>query len=139
MAGGIVNPAIEREVHPFGAQRHLAALRHTIVVYEPEFEPIATSLPVERKIRLSEEYEVLLDRRSLKRIDFMHVDENSVAEKFPTSGSTGTPKGGHAHASHVYLHVLSVVTCSIEPATDGRPDTIPLFHANGWGHAHATR
>jgi len=68
----------------------------------------------------------------------MHVDENSVAELFYTSGSTGTPKGVMLTHRTVYLHALSVVTCSIEPATMVDLHTIPLFHANGWGHAHSS-
>jgi fatty-acyl-CoA synthase len=137
MAGGIVMPLNVR----LTASELSVILQHSgtrLLFYEPEFEPIATSLPVERKIRLSEEYEALLASAKPERIDFMHVDENSVAELFYTSGSTGTPKGVMLTHRTVYLHALSVVTCSIEPATMVDLHTIPLFHANGWGHAHSS-
>ena len=137
MAGGIVMPLNVR----LTASELSVILQHSgtrLLFYEPEFEPIATSLPVERKIRLNEEYEALLASAKPERIDFMHVDENSVAELFYTSGSTGTPKGVMLTHRTVYLHALSVVTCSIEPATMVDLHTIPLFHANGWGHAHSS-
>src|SRR3712207_9354096 len=38
----------------------------------------------------------------------------------------------------LYLHAMSVATCYADPSTMVDLHTIPLFHANGWGHAHAS-
>ena len=38
----------------------------------------------------------------------------------------------------IYLHGMSVSTCYVEPYDMVDLHTIPLFHANGWGHAHAS-
>ena len=60
MVGGIVMPLNVR----LTASELSVMLQHSgarLLFYEPEFEPIANSLPVERKIRLNEEYEALLD------------------------------------------------------------------------------
>jgi fatty-acyl-CoA synthase len=116
-------------------------LRHSgarWLFYEPEFEATATSLPVERRIRLDGEYETLLAGSTPQRVDFMGVDENSVAEVFYTSGSTGTPKGVMLTHRTLYLHGMSVATCYWDPPNMVDLHTIPLFHANGWGHAHAS-
>ena len=68
-------------------------------------------------------------------LDYMSIDENSVAELFYTSGSTGTPKGVMLSHRALYLHAMAVTTLYIDPDTMVDLHTIPLFHANGWGHA----
>jgi fatty-acyl-CoA synthase len=137
MAGGIVMPLNVR----LTPSELSAILKHSgakILFYEPDFDAIAAGLPVEQRIRLDEEYESLLASHEPKRVDFMEVDENSTAELFYTSGSTGTPKGVMLSHRTVYLHALSVSTCYFEPYDMVDLHTIPLFHANGWGHAHSS-
>jgi fatty-acyl-CoA synthase len=67
------------------------------------------------------------------------VDEDSAAAVCYTSGTTGRPKGVvYSHRS-VYLHALSVTTVAalgIGPQ-DVVLGVVPMFHANGWGLAHA--
>ena len=109
-----------------------------VLFYEADFEETAASLPVDRRIRLDDEYEALLAAALPQRVDFMEVDEHSVAEVFYTSGSTGTPKGVMLTHRTLYLHALSVATCYWDPPNMVDLHTIPLFHANGWGHAHAS-
>jgi fatty-acyl-CoA synthase len=89
-------------------------------------------------------YEQLLSSSSPAETDFIHIDENSVAELFYTSGSSDRPKGVTLTHRNVYLHALSVIAAGqTSPATLGDMScrsvmlhTIPLFHANGWGTAH---
>ena len=67
------------------------------------------------------------------------VDEDSAAAVCYTSGTTGRPKGVvYSHRS-VYLHALSTTTVAalgIGPQ-DVVLGVVPMFHANGWGLAHA--
>lgn len=67
------------------------------------------------------------------------VDEDSAAAVCYTSGTTGRPKGVvYSHRS-IYLHALSTTTVAalgIGPQ-DVVLGVVPMFHANGWGLAHA--
>jgi fatty-acyl-CoA synthase len=120
----------------------ISILNHSgsrILFYEGDFTPLIGKLReacpcIGKAFRLDNgEYEELLQSAEPERVDFMQVDENSIAELFYTSGSTGTPKGVMLSHRTLYLHALSVL------ATFGRSEngvelhTIPLFHANGWG------
>ncbi|HYI94483.1 MAG TPA: long-chain-fatty-acid--CoA ligase [Bryobacteraceae bacterium] len=137
MAGAVVMPLNVR----LTVSELSVIIRHAgarILFYEPDFEGIATELPVERKVRIGAEYESLLAAEEPERVDFMGIDENSIAELFYTSGSTGTPKGVMLSHRTLYLHAFSVATCYVEPVSMVDLHTIPLFHANGWGHAHAS-
>jgi fatty-acyl-CoA synthase len=137
MAGAVAMPLNVR----LTAAELRVILQHSgaqILFHEPDFDSIAAELPVARRIRLDAEYEELLAAEQPHRVDFMEIDENSVAELFYTSGSTGTPKGVMLSHRTIYLHAFSVATCYVDPATMVDLHTIPLFHANGWGHAHAS-
>jgi len=89
-------------------------------------------------------YDDLLSVSPPFRCDFMHVDEDSIAEVFYTSGSSDRPKGVMLTHRNIYLHALSVIAAGqTSPSTLGEMScqsvllhTIPLFHANGWGIAH---
>ena len=82
------------------------------------------------------DYDRLLAEASPAPYDFMGVDENSLAELFYTSGTSGDPKGVMLSHRTVYLHALNVLASLRTPDTGVELHTIPLFHANGWGHAH---
>ena len=82
-------------------------------------------------------YEELLAGATPNWRDVMEFDENSLAELFYTSGTSADPKGVMLTHRTLYLHALYVAL-----AGAGKPfrvylHTIPLFHANGWGQAHA--
>lgn len=83
-------------------------------------------------------YEQLLEKGRPDRIDFMTIDELSIAELFYTSGSTGTPKGVALSHRTLYMHALSVATLFKSPEDMVDLHTIPLFHANGWGRPQAS-
>ena len=82
-------------------------------------------------------YEELIAQGRPERADVFAIDENSIAELFYTSGSTGTPKGVALSHRTLYMHALSVALLHRDPQTAVELHTIPLFHANGWGHAQA--
>ena len=84
----------------------------------------------------SRDYDQLLAEASPAPYDFLGVDENSLAELFYTSGTSGQPKGVMLSHRTVYLHALNVLATFQTPDTGVELHTIPLFHANGWGHAH---
>ena len=114
-----------------------------VLFYEADFAPIVDHLrqtcpAVQHWIALGPAYEDLLAAGRLPRPDYFTVDENAVAELFYTSGSTGTPKGVMLSHRTLYLHAFSVVATIVHSDENIELHTIPLFHANGWGRAHAT-
>jgi fatty-acyl-CoA synthase len=130
----------------------VAILNHSgasVLIFESEFAPLVEQLrpqcpSIRRHITIGENiavadfaYEELLTQGRPERADVLTIDENSIAELFYTSGSTGTPKGVTLSHRTLYMHGLSVALCLNEPRTAVELHTIPLFHANGWGHAHA--
>ena len=115
-----------------------------MLLYENDFAPLAAQIHqacpgIEKLVNLDNgEYEALLDRGAPQPVDFLTVDENSIAELFYTSGSTGTPKGVMLSHRTLYLHALSVFATFIKDDTGVELHTIPLFHANGWGRPQAS-
>ena len=83
-------------------------------------------------------YEDLLASGTPQRADIFAIDENSIAELFYTSGSTGAPKGVSLSHRTIYLHGMSIALLMREPERAVDLHTIPLFHANGWGHPQAS-
>lgn len=81
-------------------------------------------------------YEELLVSAKPEHADVFSYEENSIAELFYTGGSTGTPKGVMLSHRTLYLHAMAGVLLTKEPETAVDLYTIPLFHANGWGHPH---
>jgi fatty-acyl-CoA synthase len=114
-----------------------------VLIYENDFAPIVDHLrqacpAVQHWIAVGQPYEDLLAAARLPRPDLFAIDETAIAELFYTSGSTGTPKGVMLSHRTLYLHALSVVALLVHTDENVELHTIPLFHANGWGRAHAT-
>jgi fatty-acyl-CoA synthase len=84
-----------------------------------------------------ENYEDILAAARPYWADVMSFDENSLAELFYTSGTSADPKGVMLTHRNVYLHALSVCVNFHTKPESVQLHTIPLFHANGWGMAHA--
>lgn len=143
-------PAAQAVVMPLNVRLSLpeftAILNHAgarIVFYESDFEALVAELrqscpSVEKWMLLSHMYEAFLATGDPERTDNTAIDEDSTAELFYTSGSTGTPKGVMLTHRNLYLHGLDVALCYKDPDTVVSLHTIPLFHANGWGQAHAS-
>jgi len=130
----------------------VAILNHSgasVLIFENDFAPIVERLralcpSIRRYVTINESipaadltYEELIAQGRPERTDVFAIDENSIAELFYTSGSTGTPKGVALSHRTLYLHALSVALLHRDPQTAVELHTIPLFHANGWGHAQA--
>lgn len=123
-----------------------AILQHAepkILFYESDFAPMlghfrASCPSIVHYIELGDEYERFLETGSPGLVPYDDIDETSIAELFYTSGSTGTPKGVMLNHRTLYLHGVNVGTLYTDPQTMVDLHTIPLFHANGWGHAHAS-
>ena len=141
-AQGIVMPLNVRLSQP----EFTAILNHAearVLFFETEFAEVVAKLKpdcpsIRHCIALDHEYEQFLDSGTPERADIMSFDENSTAELFYTSGSTGTPKGVELSHRTLYLHALSIAMLFQDPETVVDLHTIPLFHANGWGHPQAS-
>ncbi len=123
--------------------------RTSVLMLHPDFvhliEPIRDRLTTVERIVLLEQgsspewtereiYEELLESQSsLRDVDVMSIDEDSVAELFYTSGTTGHPKGVMLTHRNLYLHALETCLHLGPDDTDVQLHTIPLFHVNGWG------
>lgn len=138
LAGAIVMPLNVR----LSPQELIGILNHSgarLLFYEPEFEPLTGPLrehvkSIEKFVGLTDEaYEPFIAGADEPEIEFMNVDENSIAELFYTSGSTGVPKGVALTHRNLYVHALDLAPTFKSPATAVDLHTIPLFHANGWG------
>jgi fatty-acyl-CoA synthase len=142
MAQGVLMPLNVR----LSPSEFITILNHAearILFYEPDFaplvEPLRANCPaIQSFIPLNDEYEAFIAAATPSQVDFTRVDENSMAELFYTSGSTGTPKGVMLSHRTVYLHGVNGSTLYTDPTNTIDLHTIPLFHANGWGRAHAS-
>ncbi len=81
-------------------------------------------------------YDRLLADSTPAQFDFSQVNDDSLAELFYTSGSTGNPKGVILSHRTVYLHAINTLVAQRLTDCSVHLQTIPLFHANGWGTAH---
>jgi fatty-acyl-CoA synthase len=118
-----------------------------MLIFEEEFAPVVARLRtqcacVRRWVGADSAeqadivYEELIESAEPLHADVMTFDENSLAEIFYTGGSTGTPKGVMLSHRTLYLHAMSAAMRAKDPDTAIHLATIPLYHANGWGHAH---
>jgi fatty-acyl-CoA synthase len=82
-------------------------------------------------------YDELLEDATPHRAEVLEIDENSVAELFYTSGTSANPKGVMLTHRNIYLHALYACMTDDPTQDNVQLHTIPLFHANGWGAAHA--
>jgi len=124
----------------------------TVLFFEEQFIPLVESfrqdlqsvkhfVPLDLKSNAAwmtpQNYEEMLAAAAPYRRDVMQVDENSLAELFYTSGTSANPKGVMLTHRNIYLHALNVNITFGSNSDSVELHTIPLFHANGWGVAHA--
>ena len=121
-----------------------------MLIFENDFAPLVEQLKpacreIKRFVTINDQipvadmtYEELIDKGHPERADILGFDENAIAELFYTSGSTGTPKGVMLGHRTLYMHALDAGGAYKDVDTMVDLHTIPLFHANGWGHAHAS-
>jgi|SRR5215469_37961 len=86
---------------------------------------------------MPQSYEELIASTTPYRCDLMELNENAVAEIFYTSGTSANPKGVMLSHRNIYLHALNGCLTFDPTREHVHLHTIPLFHANGWGSAHA--
>src|SRR5207245_2540841 len=121
MAHAVVMPLNVRLTPPelIGILNHAGA---RFLIFENDFAPLVEHLRkacpgIERYITTDDKtpaadltYEELLTAGHPQCVDYLTIDENSLAELFYTSGSTGTPKGVMLSHRTLYLHGLTVAT-----------------------------
>ncbi len=111
----------------------------TVLFYDAEFLPLLNQLRSElrtvRHFLTLEEYDSAIAGKEPLFIDYLNIDESSVAELFYTSGTSGNPKGVMLTHRNLYLHALNTIAGVGARLTTIELHTIPLFHANGWGRA----
>jgi fatty-acyl-CoA synthase len=147
-AGGVVMPLNVR----LTAGELAAILNHAqppILFYEDDFAPLipvlrANCASIRHFVALDDitdsvlHYESLIQQYAPAPLDPSALKDDETAELFYTSGSTGVPKGVMLSNRALYMHALAVAGVYTNPASVVDLHTIPLFHANGWGHAHAS-
>ncbi len=84
------------------------------------------------------QYEPLLAAHEPAVLDIFRGRDEETAELFYTSGSTGSPKGVMLSHRALYQHSFSVASLYVDVQSMVDLYTIPLFHANGWGHPQAS-
>ncbi len=121
-----------------------------MLIFESEFAPLVDVFrkacrSIERYVTIDSPvpqaditFEELLSHGRIDRPELFSFDENEIAELFYTSGSTGTPKAVMLSHRTVYLHALSGLASVRHDGSEVDLQTIPLFHANGWGRPQTT-
>jgi fatty-acyl-CoA synthase len=153
LAHAIVMPLNVR-LSPMELQNILNHSGARMLLFENDFAPLVEQLKlacpgIQRFVTLDDKvpaadlganlnYEELLDQGRPERTDISSFDENAIAELFYTSGSTGDPKGVMLGNRTLYLHAMAVASLYRDAATTTDLQTIPLFHANGWGRPQAS-
>ena len=150
LAGGILLP-LNIRLSPQELAFILADSGTRFLFFHPDFLPLVEAIRkqfagVERMFFLEQAqgpawvdpagYDHLIATASPQELEFLHIDENAIAELFYTSGTSGQPKGVMLSHRTVYLHAMNVLVSVRTAETETELHTIPLFHANGWGHAH---
>jgi fatty-acyl-CoA synthase len=69
--------------------------------------------------------------------DWAMIDENAAAAACYTSGTTGRPKGVFYSHRAFYLHTMAMGLTINLSNRDVMMQTVPMFHANGWGLFYA--
>lgn len=113
----------------------------------PLVEPIADRLPTIRQYAVISDRPVGEVKTQLPNVlgfeemraaqtpehEWAMIDENSACTACYTSGTTGRPKGVYYSHRAVYLHTVALGLTVGMTHRDVMMQTVPMFHANGWG------
>ncbi|MDJ0490920.1 long-chain fatty acid--CoA ligase [Rhodococcus qingshengii] len=112
----------------------LETVRHIVMIGEPE-NSASMSLPVTMQVA---HYEELIGRHD-GGFEYPVLDDHMASGLCFTSGTTSNPKGVlYSHRSTVMHAIGLALADSLAVSSRDRVLAIvPMFHANGWGLAHA--
>jgi fatty-acyl-CoA synthase len=143
-----LNPRLHHEQIASIAQRGGARLVFVDGALAPSFAPVATAVTglqpvlmhgdVDTTLPAALDYERLLAAGSAG-LTWPEVDEDDACQLCYTSGTTGEPKGVLYSHRALVLHALMNNLAEVLGLTshDVVLPVVPMFHANGWGLAHA--
>jgi len=109
----------------------------TVVLYDPDLESIIQDVPVEHRLKLSQETDANLFGRKNAQPKYSVDDETRTVSINYTSGTTARPKGVQLSHRSCWLNAVTFALHAGVSERDVYLHTLPTFHANGWGMPYA--
>ncbi|GAA4754012.1 AMP-binding protein [Modestobacter marinus] len=105
----------------------------SVLLVDPELEPMLSSVGARHRFTLGEEYDSGLLRPDAEPRPWAEPDEDATATINYTSGTTARPKGVQITHRNVWVNAVTFGMHMQVSDRDVYLHTLPMFHCNGWG------